>query len=231
MIGTPDPVLAGGTLTYTLVAHNAGPAPATNVVVTDVLPPNTTYVSGGSPQGRCFQRRGVVTCIFGALVPGADAAAAIIVTPTQSGALTNAATVSGRQSDPNGADNTATTTTTVSPAADLSVRKTVATRRVTAGAPLVYIVTVRNNGPGAASGIVVTDPLPSGETLNSAPDCTNSANVVTCDVATLAPGESAGFTITVTPTAGTYTNTASVAAASPDPDMANNSAGVTTRVR
>src|SRR5262249_62426843 len=36
--GTPDPVLAGGTLTYTLTVSNAGTIPAHNVVLTDQLP-------------------------------------------------------------------------------------------------------------------------------------------------------------------------------------------------
>ncbi len=41
----PDPVVAGTPLTYTVNVANAGPLDATNVVVTDVLPPQVTYLS------------------------------------------------------------------------------------------------------------------------------------------------------------------------------------------
>jgi uncharacterized repeat protein (TIGR01451 family) len=50
----PDPVAVGGTLTYTIVVHDAGAAPASNVVVTDVLAPGVTFVSA-SPS--CWARR------------------------------------------------------------------------------------------------------------------------------------------------------------------------------
>ena len=42
----PDPVAAGQDLTYTITAKNNGPAPATNVVLTDFpLPANVQFVS------------------------------------------------------------------------------------------------------------------------------------------------------------------------------------------
>ena len=42
---SPDPVTEGDDLTYTIQIHNAGPDIATGVTMTDVLPPNTTFVS------------------------------------------------------------------------------------------------------------------------------------------------------------------------------------------
>ncbi|MGC9334341.1 MAG: SdrD B-like domain-containing protein, partial [Anaerolineae bacterium] len=42
-IGTPDPVLAGRTIVYTLSYANSGPTAATNVLITDVVPLYTTY--------------------------------------------------------------------------------------------------------------------------------------------------------------------------------------------
>ncbi|MGH2593681.1 MAG: beta strand repeat-containing protein [Anaerolineae bacterium] len=49
----PDPVLSGRNVTYTLLITNTGPAAATNVLITDVLPISMTFVScgGGSPCG------------------------------------------------------------------------------------------------------------------------------------------------------------------------------------
>jgi len=41
----PDPVNAGATLTYTLVASNAGPSTASTITVTDTLPAGVTFQS------------------------------------------------------------------------------------------------------------------------------------------------------------------------------------------
>src|SRR5256712_7829455 len=42
---SPDPVAAGGNLTYTLSYSNTGNANATGVVITDTIPPNSTLLS------------------------------------------------------------------------------------------------------------------------------------------------------------------------------------------
>src|SRR5439155_912211 len=41
----PDPVAAGGTITYTLAYSNTGNSGATGVVLSDTVPVNTTFVS------------------------------------------------------------------------------------------------------------------------------------------------------------------------------------------
>ncbi|MGB9594121.1 MAG: hypothetical protein ACPL7R_08295, partial [Anaerolineae bacterium] len=46
--GTPQPVEAGGLVTYTIVITNSGTLTATGVVVSDTLPPQITYVPGSS---------------------------------------------------------------------------------------------------------------------------------------------------------------------------------------
>ncbi|MFN2289643.1 MAG: SdrD B-like domain-containing protein [Anaerolineae bacterium] len=67
----PDPVLVGRALTYTLEYENSGPASATNVVVTDVVPADTTYViascSGGTS---CTEAGGVVQWDLGTVAAG-----------------------------------------------------------------------------------------------------------------------------------------------------------------
>ena len=49
---SPDPVVAGGLLTYTINVTNNGPADATEVVVTDTLPAGTTFSPVPSLHGR-----------------------------------------------------------------------------------------------------------------------------------------------------------------------------------
>ena len=53
--GLPDPVLVGSNLTYTVTVTNNGPNNASNVMVTDTLPANVTFVSATPSQGTCAQ--------------------------------------------------------------------------------------------------------------------------------------------------------------------------------
>ncbi|WP_395692181.1 DUF11 domain-containing protein [Nocardioides sp.] len=69
-------VAPGDKVTYTLRATNAGPGVARDVVVTDVLPKGTTYVSGSAG---CSAAGGTVTCLLGDVEAGKDASARITV--------------------------------------------------------------------------------------------------------------------------------------------------------
>jgi uncharacterized repeat protein (TIGR01451 family) len=51
---------------------------------------------------------------------------------------------------------------TIPPEADLQVTKTVNKTQVTQGSVAVFTITVHNNGPDTATGVVVNDPLPAG---------------------------------------------------------------------
>jgi uncharacterized repeat protein (TIGR01451 family) len=99
---------------------------------------------------------------------------------------------------------------------------------------VTYTLGVRNNGPSTASGIVVTDTLAEGMQLVSAAigsvTCAGS-QTVTCPVGVLPSGGVATATVIAAITeAGSHTNTANVSGAQADPNAANNSASVTTRV-
>jgi uncharacterized repeat protein (TIGR01451 family) len=63
---SPNPVLAGGTLTYTIVVTNNGPD-ATLAELTDQLPPSVNFLSASTTQGTCSQANGTVTCALGNL--------------------------------------------------------------------------------------------------------------------------------------------------------------------
>lgn len=221
---SPDPVVAGTNLTYTITVANNGPSDAQNVVLTDPLPVNTTFVSVSgtgvfSPAGACTHNGatpGVVTCNAtpgGVLPAGASATVTLIVkvlssTPISPPFIVNTVTVTS-PTDP-GSPRTATTSTTVRREADMSLTKS-APSTVIAGQNLDYTLTVRNNGPsdvagGAAPGtIVVTDNLPLGTSFVSfvatGPGnftCTANAQVVTCLNAAGVPGNfPAGSVVTI----------------------------------
>ena len=48
---SPDPVLAGNMVTYTITVSNNGPDPAIDASLSDPLPAGTTFVSLSSPGG------------------------------------------------------------------------------------------------------------------------------------------------------------------------------------
>jgi uncharacterized repeat protein (TIGR01451 family) len=125
------------------------------------------------------------------------------------------------------------------PQADLSVAQTDSPDPVRARGQLTYTVTVRNNGPAAATGVSVVDTLPDVTFVSATPtqgSCERAGkgkadSVLTCELGSLASGASATVSIVVSPARdGTIANTASVRGNEPDPDRANNTATETTTV-
>src|SRR6185437_14116886 len=78
---SPDPVFAGGNLTYSLVVHNNGPSSAAGVTLTDPLPTGLTLVSATTTKGTCSGTT-TVSCSIGALNSGAanDVTVTIVAT-------------------------------------------------------------------------------------------------------------------------------------------------------
>jgi uncharacterized repeat protein (TIGR01451 family) len=105
----PALVTEGHDLTYHLVATNNGPADATAVTVQDTLPTNSTFVSASAG---CTYAAGIVTCNVGNLANGASRSFDITVTAGSAGSsLTDVASISGHQSDPNPTNNSSTVVT------------------------------------------------------------------------------------------------------------------------
>jgi uncharacterized repeat protein (TIGR01451 family) len=229
---SPNPVTVGASLTYTLTIANHGPSDATGVVVTDTLPASESFVSTTPSQGTCTGTSSI-SCNLGSLANGASATVSIVVTPTQAGAISNTASVSGDQYDSDRDNNSDTQTTTVT-AADLSIVKTASPSPATVGSPLTYTLSVTNNGPSDATGVVVNDSLLAGLSFvsSSASQGTCSGtSTVSCNLGALANGASATVTIVVTPTqVGGVSNTATVTANESDPAAGNNSATIVTTI-
>jgi uncharacterized repeat protein (TIGR01451 family) len=102
----------GTNLTYGITVKNAGPVAATTATFIDNIPDGSTLQSATPSQGTC-NPGAMVLCNLGNLNSGGSATIQITVTPLSAGTLTNTATVSAPQGDPNPADNTAVSTTVI----------------------------------------------------------------------------------------------------------------------
>jgi uncharacterized repeat protein (TIGR01451 family) len=109
------------------------------------------------------------------------------------------------------------------------------------GRPVTYTIAVHQSGPSAASGVTVTDHLPAEARFVSASASTGvcvappigATGTVSCSLGFLLTQSTATVQITVTLVAkkASVSNTASVGAATPDPDGSNNTATIVTPVR
>ncbi|MCB1058533.1 MAG: DUF11 domain-containing protein, partial [Acidobacteria bacterium] len=136
-----DPLPGGQNLIYTITVQNLGPAPATEVVVTDVLPSATTLVASS---GCAEDPAGAPTCSLGSLGIGAIKSFTLEVSiqPAPPAQITNTASVTATQTDPNPSNDSDSETTTLDATAPRVVL--VDTDETTADGELVNCETVHS---------------------------------------------------------------------------------------
>ncbi|GAA1182961.1 hypothetical protein GCM10009664_56360 [Kitasatospora gansuensis] len=246
------PVAPGETFDYTVTVTNNGPSDAKGLAVTDELPSMLKFVSASDS---CTATGQNVTCSkLGTLAVKASKTYTITVQldPAYAGDGTdvrNQAKVATDSPDPDQSNNTSDASTGGLPGpgpgpnppapvkADVAItKKATSTTPVAPGETFDYTITVTDNGPSQAAGLVVSDELPSVFNFVSASDgCTAAGRSVTCPkLASLAVGASKSYTITVQldpAYAGDGTdvrNQAKVVTDSPDPDQSNNTSDAST---
>ncbi len=154
----PDPVQPLQNLTYTITYGNTGASTATNVIVTDTVPANTTYVSA-SPAGQVTGQpsvggTGTVTWNVGSVPVGGTGAVTLVV-KVNSGVL-NGTTILNNAYDIKSDQNTTPTvgnpvSTTVQGTIVLSLSKSDFPDPVGAGATLTYVLTTTNHSTTTTS--------------------------------------------------------------------------------
>ena len=231
----PNPVLIGGTLTYTVSLTNNGSSSASAITVTNALPFSARMQSVVVSQGTTNSIGNVVFWSLPSLAMGASATATITVIPTAVGLITATATVGAPEFDPITANNTAAITTTVGPAADLALGLNGFPQTVVTGNSVTYTIAVTNLGPSAATGVVVNESLPVSTTVLSTNTTQGSISIsnrtLIWSVGGLSSGAGASLTlVAATSTNGSFSTTATVLATQTDPNPANNTATVTTIV-
>jgi uncharacterized repeat protein (TIGR01451 family) len=200
-------VRAGRNLTYTLTVVNGGQSTANNVVVTDTVPADTTYVSCDG--AACSQNGGVVTWQVGTLIPGNHATLRLVVTVSagaSNGAqITNSAYgADSDDTDPvSGAPVVTTVTTSAVP--ELLLTKTASSSLIGPSQRLTYTLTLHNAGQADATAVIVTDEFPANTTYVSCGGalCVPSSNSVDWAVGVLAQGATATLTLVVDVNANT----------------------------
>jgi len=114
-------------------------------------------------------------------------------------------------------------------AADLAIVKTASADTVEAGNAVSFDLKVTNNGPDAATDVVVSDTVPTQLTITGVATtdftCNTVGQVITCTRPELAVGASGTITVSTTVNlgvVGTVSNTATVTGSRPDPIPSNN---------
>ena len=112
---TPDPVMPGKTLTYTLMYTNSGPSDAIDLLLTDHLPANVDYVR--TIPAVCAHTAGtpIVTCLPSNLEAGHSAQILLVVNvkPAAEQPLVNEVEIGSATPDPNDNNNLSAETTIV----------------------------------------------------------------------------------------------------------------------
>jgi uncharacterized repeat protein (TIGR01451 family)/gliding motility-associated-like protein len=219
----------GSYLTFSITVTNLGPIAATGVNVTDLLPSGYTFVSATTATGSYNHGTGVWA--IGNLLNAGSVTLDIVALVNAAGNYANTATVSGNEEDPVLTNNTSTVTPVPGAIqANLAVLKTVSNATPVIGDNVTFTITANNIGPNDATGVKVTDLLPSGYSYISATVSAGTFNNGTgvWTIGNFANGANASLTITVKVNAtGSYANTATIIGNEPDPVLGNNTSTIT----
>lgn len=151
-----------GELVYALTCQNVGSVPATDVKLVDILPTGLPLV-GASPAPDSVTLP-LVRWSLGDLAPGVARSVVITTTaPATIGVLTNTALADAVQAS---MTTTLYSTHVVTEAAILRVTKEASAPSVRVKDVLVYTIRYSNIGNQSADGVILTDTLPSGITVN-----------------------------------------------------------------
>ncbi len=252
---SPDPVLAGSNITYTINVTNNGPDPSLNLTLSDTVPGNTTFQSLTPAAGWTCPTvppvggTGAISCTASSLAASLTDSFTLVVKVNSGVAgstiISNTASVSSSTTFDPTTPNSVTQTTTVQASANLSITKTDSPDPVSVGNDISYTISVTNGGPDTAASTTFSDTVPTNTTFRSLSSvggwtCTQPAIGGTGSISCTNPSFTVGsavFTLVVrvdpSVTDGTtITNsTASVTSLTtfdPDPTNNDNSATPTT---
>ena len=212
-------VLPGQTLTYTLVISNIGTLPAASVVITDVLPPQISYISDTSGITHSVPSANTYVWKFSTTINPASALRFKIRTnvssalPSPTFALTNLARATTKTAEANTSNNVAqdtnASTGTVNPGITISVSPT----QVKTNQNATYSIKLTNTGTAPVTAVTIEDTfssfvdISSAKTTKGTATTNNSTRKVTVTIDVLKPNEEVTITVVVRVNTTATTNT------------------------
>ncbi|WP_257387372.1 beta strand repeat-containing protein [Tahibacter caeni] len=252
-------VAPGGTVSYTLGYANGGGQAATGVVLTETVPANGTFNAGASTAGwSCTPNNNAgstCTLAIGSVAGAGSGNASFAVTvgnPVAAGVTQLSNTASIADDGTHGVDatpgnNSASDTTPVNAAPDLTLTKSDGGVSVAPGGSVTYTLGYANAGNQGATGVTLTDVVPANTSFNPGAStagwvCTpnnNAGSTCTLAIGGLAGGTNgnASYAVTVgsplSPSVTQISNQASITddgSNGSDPTPSNNMASDTTPI-
>jgi hypothetical protein len=240
--GSPVPAtpIAGGTFMLPFTISTSGPSAATRPLLTFNLPPGVSFVSGDGCDGAPARCAMPVTAL---LASGGQTTFDPVFRSSVSGPIQIGATVSSLavqltvnllSDDQNPANNTATGSVTVAPAADVRVANTsVTTHPVVPGSAITWAADVANDGPSVANSTQAVFSFPSSVSAVTASvagtpavTCTTASGSVACPFGDIPGGTLRHVTLSGHVAASATLNGlvfgSSVTSGVADPDPTNN---------
>jgi large repetitive protein len=201
--GTPDLALTktlttsggspGSVAVFTLTVTDQGTGVAEAVSLTETVPPNSSFAAAqSSPDWTCSGITAGATCTasLGTLASGGSASRTFAVTiakpfPAGATAINNTACTATTTAGDPASNNCASATAPVTAAANLALKKTLASGTGTPGANLVFNLTVTNSGNQDSAPTVLQETVPPNTTYNaslssSGWSCSGTAAGSTC---------------------------------------------------
>lgn len=190
----PPYIPADAPFTYALSITNAGPLPATGVIVTNTLPAEVTFISADANLGACQNAANIVTCTLPVIPANTVASIDILVMPPDGPReISNHAIAFAENQEAYLPDNEATVDTTVCYCTDLEITQTAYPPAPYHGDVVTFTVTVINTTTNEiATRVFITDTFPANSVLitytSSVGDCQFLGSSFACSWGELLPG-------------------------------------------
>ncbi len=212
-------------ITYTITYENTGTGDATSVVIKDTIDPDTTYVSATPAPDSIVSD--VLTWNIGTVAGGGSGTITLIVKVdayvVDGTILTNSVTLDYDDANGNAYPQESDSVDVTVTAPVMSFSKTVDVTEADPGDTIVYTLYYENSGSGVATGVEITDTIPSDVTfVNSNPGYDDvTGNTYTWNIGLVAAYSSGTITIIVTVNVGVQDGTILHNTATLDYDDAN----------
>jgi uncharacterized repeat protein (TIGR01451 family) len=150
----------GDIVTVKVTVSNNGDAPGTGVTVAATLPEGLTFVSADPGQGTYDSATGEWS--VGTVYPGGPATLLVKATVADPAAKEVTASITAADQPDSNAENNSANASVEPVLANVKLTTSVSSPKIMVGGTVVYTLTIKNAGPGAARNIQVTDTLGAG---------------------------------------------------------------------